>query len=84
MQRYSIAIFIHKDTEELHPDTVDLIEQVAKKVEQGGIDAWHELDQAELLGDEAKNYIQVMDTLDVWFDSGSSHHCVLENNDDLQ
>jgi isoleucyl-tRNA synthetase len=79
-----IAIFIHKDTEELHPDTVELIEQVAKKVEQGGIDAWHELDQAELLGDEAENYIQVMDTLDVWFDSGSSHHCVLENNDDLQ
>ena len=79
-----IAIFIHKDTEELHPNTIDLIEQVAKKVEQAGIDAWHELDKAELLGDEAENYIQVMDTLDVWFDSGSSHYCVLENNDDLQ
>jgi len=79
-----IAIFIHQDTEELHPNTIELIEQVAKKVEQGGIDAWHELDQAELLGDEADNYVQVMDTLDVWFDSGSSHHCVLENNDDLQ
>ncbi len=78
-----IAIFIHKDSEELHPDTLELIEQVAKKVEESGIDAWHELDASELLGDDADQYIQVTDTLDVWFDSGSTHHCVLEHNDDL-
>ena len=78
-----IAIFIHKDTEELHPDTARLVEKVAKKVEQDGIDAWHELDPAELLGEDASNYIQVTDTLDVWFDSGTTHYCVLENHDDL-
>ena len=79
-----IAIFIHKDTEELHPQTADLIEQVARKVEQSGIDAWHELDKTALLGADADNYEQVMDTLDVWFDSGSSHYCVLDQHDDLQ
>ncbi|HEY5733781.1 MAG TPA: isoleucine--tRNA ligase, partial [Gammaproteobacteria bacterium] len=78
-----IAIFIHKDTEALHPDTASLIEQVALKVEQEGIDAWHELEPAELLGDDAADYVQVTDTLDVWFDSGTTHFCVLENNDDL-
>ncbi|MCW8963226.1 MAG: isoleucine--tRNA ligase [Gammaproteobacteria bacterium] len=78
-----IAIFIHKDTEELHPKSLQLIERVAQKVEQAGIDAWHELDNAELLGDEAEQYVKVTDTLDVWFDSGTTHHCVLEQNDDL-
>jgi len=78
-----IAIFIHKDSEELHPDTLNLIEQVAKKVEQTGIDAWYELDKTELLGDGADDYVQVMDTLDVWFDSGTTHYCVLQQNDDL-
>lgn len=78
-----IAIFIHKDTEELHPDTLALIEQVAKKVEQDGIDAWHDLDTGSLLGDEADQYIQVTDTLDVWFDSGSTHYCVLQQNNNL-
>jgi len=78
-----IAIFIHKDTEELHPDSVGLIEKVAQKVEQAGIDAWHELAPAELLGDEADQYIKITDTLDVWFDSGTTHHCVLGHNEDL-
>jgi len=79
-----IAIFIHKDTEELHPDTLSLIEQVANKVEQGGIDAWHELDAEEILEGDTDHYIKVTDTLDVWFDSGTTHHCVLERNGDLQ
>ena len=78
-----IAIYIHKDTEELHPDTVGLIEQVAQKVEQAGIDAWHELDDSELLGDDADSYIKITDTLDVWFDSGSTHFGVLHTHPDL-
>ncbi|MBD3671749.1 MAG: isoleucine--tRNA ligase [Gammaproteobacteria bacterium] len=73
-----IALFVHKETEELHPETSRLIEEVAKKVEGQGIDAWFELDPAELLGDEAEQYRKVMDTLDVWFDSGVTHNAVME------
>ena len=79
-----IALFVHKETQELHPDTAQLIERVAKKVEAEGMDAWFELDSAELLGDEAALYSKVTDTLDVWFDSGVTHYAVLEQRDELQ
>ena len=72
-----IALFIHRETGELHPDTQALIEQVALRVEEGGIDAWFELDAAELLGADAGQYEKVNDTLDVWFDSGVTHRAVL-------
>ncbi len=72
-----IALFVHKETQELHPETPRLIEAVARKVEQSGMDAWFELDAKELLGDEADSYQKVTDTLDVWFDSGVTHYAVL-------
>lgn len=72
-----IALFVHKETQELHPETARLVEAVAKKVEQSGIDAWFELDAAELLGEDAAHYDKVTDTLDVWFDSGVTHYAVL-------
>ena len=78
-----ITLFIHKDTEELHPETERLIEDVALLVEKDGIDAWDELDAATLLGDEADQYVKVTDTLDVWFDSGVTHQAVLERREDL-
>ncbi len=78
-----IPLFIHKQTSEPHPDTPALIEAVAQRVEQSGIDAWFELDPAELLGDEAGDYFKVGDTLDVWFDSGVTHYSVLEQRKDL-
>lgn len=78
-----IAVFIHKETQELHPDTAGLIEKVATLVEAGGIEAWHALETESLLGAEAKDYKKVTDTLDVWFDSGVSHSCVLESHADL-
>jgi isoleucyl-tRNA synthetase len=53
-----------------------LIEQVAQRVEQGGVDAWFELDAAELIGSDAERYEKSRDILDVWFDSGVSHYCV--------
>ncbi|QLB13636.1 isoleucyl-tRNA synthetase [Bisgaardia hudsonensis] len=74
-----VALFIHKQTEELHPRTVELIEEVAKRVEKSGIQAWWDLDPKELLGDEADNYQKVPDTLDVWFDSGSTYSSVVQN-----
>ncbi|MGI9274894.1 MAG: isoleucine--tRNA ligase [Endozoicomonas sp.] len=80
-----IALFIHKETEELHPETAALIEKVALKVEQEGMDAWFDLDSAEVLSaDDAKNYVKVTDTLDVWFDSGVTHYSVLDRVEGLQ
>ncbi len=71
-----VALFIHNETEQLHPRTQELIEQVAKLVEQKGIQAWWDLDPKDLLGDDAANYHKVPDTLDVWFDSGSTYSSV--------
>ncbi|MEN3024399.1 class I tRNA ligase family protein, partial [Pseudomonas aeruginosa] len=68
-----MSLFVHKDTEELHPRTLELMEEVAKRVEVDGIQAWWDLDAKEILGDEADQYVKVPDTLDVWFDSGSTH-----------
>lgn len=78
-----IALFVDKDSQELHPDTPRLIEEVAKRVEQDGMEAWFDLDIAELLGDEAERYKKVTDTLDVWFDSGVTHHAVLKRRENL-
>jgi isoleucyl-tRNA synthetase len=78
-----IALFIHKQTGRLHPETTRLIEAVASRVEAAGIDAWFDLDPAELLGEEAGEYDKTGDTLDVWFDSGVSHYAVLEQRTGL-
>ncbi len=78
-----ITFFVHKETGELHPRTADLIEQVAQRIELQGIEAWFELEAAELLGDEAEFYDKMTDTLDVWFDSGVTHAAVLERREQL-
>jgi isoleucyl-tRNA synthetase len=78
-----ITLFTHKETAELHPDTQGLIEKVAKLIEQDGIDAWFDMDTKDLLGNDANNYDKVTDTLDVWFDSGVTHACVLEQRENL-
>ncbi|MBM3393014.1 MAG: isoleucine--tRNA ligase, partial [Betaproteobacteria bacterium] len=75
-----IPFFLHKETGELHPRTSELIEQVAQRVEKEGIDAWFRLDAAELLGAEAAQYEKMRDTLDVWFDSGTTHWTVLRGS----
>jgi isoleucyl-tRNA synthetase len=73
-----MALFVDKQTHEPHPDTVNLLEQVARRVEHKGIEAWFSLDASELLGSEAANYKKLQDTLDVWFDSGTTHDTVLK------
>ncbi len=78
-----ITLFLHRETGDWHPRTAELIEVVAQRVEQAGIDAWFDLDAAELLGDEAADYTKVTDTLDVWFDSGVTHAAVLDARDQL-
>ncbi|EKT0592492.1 isoleucine--tRNA ligase [Morganella morganii] len=73
-----MSLFVHKETQELHPRTLELMEAVAKRVEEHGIQAWWDLDPRDLLGDDADIYEKVPDTLDVWFDSGSTHFAVVD------
>ncbi len=75
-----IPFFLHKETGALHPRTPELIEQVAKRVEQTGIEGWFSLDAKELLGAEADQYRKMSDTLDVWFDSGTTHLSVMRGS----
>ncbi len=79
-----ITLFVHKETGELHPDTEQLIAEVARRVAAGGIQAWFDLAPADLLGAVASEYEKASDTLDVWFDSGVTHACVLEHRDGLR
>jgi isoleucyl-tRNA synthetase len=78
-----ITLFMHKESGELHPQTLELMEQVAKLVEQQGIEAWYQLDSKQLLGEQAEQYQKCSDILDVWFDSGVSHQCVLKMRPEL-
>jgi len=78
-----MPLFVHKETYELHPRTNELTELVAKEVEKSGIDAWFNLDAKTLLGEDANQYKKISDTLDVWFDSGTTHASVLKKREDL-
>jgi isoleucyl-tRNA synthetase len=71
-----ITLFAHNETSQLHPRTQEIIEEVARRVETGGIDAWFDLDPRELIGDDAAHYHKVTDVMDVWADSGVSFEVV--------
>lgn len=71
-----VPLFVHRQTGEIHPDTPALLEQVAQRIEANGLEAWFDLDPADLLGEQAADYDPVQDTMDVWMDSGMAHHCV--------
>ncbi len=75
-----MPLFIHQTTRELHPNTLEFIEHIASMIEKDGIDAWFELDKELFLGADAEFYDKVMDTMDVWLDSGVSHYSVLRQN----
>ncbi len=72
-----LPFFLHKDSAELHPDTLALMDRAAALVEQGGVEAWSQLDPRDWLGDDAASYTKSTDILDVWFDSGSTFAHVL-------
>ena len=78
-----IAFFTHKETGELHPNTLELMEVAAQKIAAGGVEAWFDASCEDFLGAEAKDYDKATDTLDVWFDSGTTHFTVLEQRDEL-
>ena len=73
-----IAFFLHKETDELHPRTMEILDQAADIIDQGGIEAWSRVTPEEILGDEdAQHYRKFNDILEVWFDSGSTFDHVL-------
>jgi isoleucyl-tRNA synthetase len=80
-----MAFLVHKETGALHPRTLELLEVVARHVEQRGIEAWQSLTAQELLAAigceaDAAHYIKNKDTLDVWFDSGTTHYHVMRGS----
>ncbi len=83
-----MPFFVHKETGEPHPQTLELLEIVCKQVEQQGIEAWFSLEGAAFLNKHAPanadQYKKVTDTLDVWFDSGATHAAVLKKRAELQ
>lgn len=73
-----IPILVHKKTEILHPKTFELMEKIALLVEKQGIQVWWDLEVQDILSkEESVYYKKVYDTLDVWFDSGSTHDTVI-------
>ncbi len=74
-----IPLFVHKQTQALHPDTQNLLTRIADTVEKNGIEAWFNSETSDWLGEDAPHYEKIKDTLDVWFDSGVSHYAVLSS-----
>jgi isoleucyl-tRNA synthetase len=75
-----LPFFLHKDSGELHPRTMDIMDQAAALVEAGGIEAWSTATPESLIGEDAAHYTKSTDILDVWFDSGTTHFHVLQNS----
>ena len=78
-----ITLFVDQKTGALHPDTEALMQKAADLIEQSGIDCWFDDDIYQRLGVDETQYVQIKDILDVWFDSGVSHHCVLDQREAL-
>jgi isoleucyl-tRNA synthetase len=79
-----ITLFTHRVSGDLHPDSDMLMKKVADLVEQEGVDCWYQDDIWQRLGIEQDTWLPVTDILDVWFDSGASHRCVLDVHEDLR
>ncbi len=78
-----IAFLVHTQTAELHPDMPQLMQKIADKIEKEGVDAWYDMPISDLIGKDADHYEKVTDILDVWFDSGVTHYCVLKQRPEL-
>ena len=72
-----IPFFLHKETQQPHPRTMELLGQVATRVEKEGIEVWQRITAEELLGADAASYDKSNDTLDVWLDSGATFNTVM-------
>jgi len=76
-----LPFFLHKDSGELHPRTMEILDIAADMVEQGGIEAWSKATTESILGAaDAEHYTKSSDILEVWFDSGTTHTTVLKGS----
>ncbi|MEO8022890.1 isoleucine--tRNA ligase [Polaromonas sp.] len=75
-----LPFFIHTATGELHPRTMEIMDQAAAMVEAGGVEAWSKASAESIIGADAPDYIKSTDILDVWFDSGTTHFHVLRRS----
>jgi isoleucyl-tRNA synthetase len=75
-----LPFFLHKDSGELHPQTLEFMERAAVLIEKGGVEAWSTLEPADWLGQDALHYTKSHDILDVWFDSGATFSHVLQGS----
>lgn len=75
-----LPFFIHTATGELHPRTMEIMDQAAAMVEAGGVEAWSKATAESIIGNDAPDYIKSTDILDVWFDSGTTHDHVLRHS----
>ncbi|HSH91678.1 MAG TPA: isoleucine--tRNA ligase, partial [Ramlibacter sp.] len=76
-----LPFFLHKETGELHPRTMEILDIAADMVETGGIEAWSKATAESIIGaEDAKSYTKSTDTLEVWFDSGTTHTTVLKHS----
>ena len=73
-----LPLFLHKESNELHPDTQTILNKASEIIKNGNIEAWIDYDK-KLLVKDIESYTEVKDTLDVWFDSGVTHQSVLKN-----
>ena len=78
-----LGLLIDRESQEPHPDTPALLKRLAGMIEKEGVDAWYRADIVEQLGADPDRYEPVSDILDVWFDSGVTHHCVLDQDERL-
>ena len=72
-----IPLIINKKTGEIHPKQNLLFNEIADRIDEQGLEAWDKANLEDLI-DDHDEYIKATDTLDVWFDSGSTHFCVLD------
>lgn len=79
-----MTFFVHKETGVLHPESYAILQTVAQKIDEEGIDAWFELSAEQLPEFDLADYVKLKDTLDVWFDSGTTHLTVVDQRSELQ
>src|SRR6185295_15368216 len=80
-----LPFFLHKDSGDLHPKTMEILDLAANMVEEAGIESWSKASTEEIFAKvgaaaDAPNYTKSSDILEVWFDSGTTHTTVLKHS----
>ena len=69
-----IPLFYETDSGELHPEQNKIFNKASEAIKKSGIDSWESLE----LGVDADGFEKSKDIFDVWFDSGITHYCVMD------